>query len=242
MKLIIDVGNTNIKLAVFEKKYILKKYIYKPNHEIDLSPIFSRFYKIKNIFFCGNNKNLNKHLDNIINDKSVKIFYWESISKFILDIEYDTIDSLGYDRIGGSVGAQFTFPNFKNHLIIDIGTCITYDIVSDNIYKGGQISPGINLRLKSLSEINSKLPNLKFQEPFKFLGKSTFESIQSGVFFGIYDEIRSRILFYNNQFKNLNTVITGGDSVFLKKRIKNVNFDDDILMKGLNLLLDQNVK
>ena len=62
------------------------------------------------------------------------------------------------------------------------------------------------------------------------------------VFFGIYDEIISRILFYNNKFKNLNIVITGGDSVFFKKRIKNVNFDNDILMKGLNLLLEHNVK
>ena len=87
-------------------------------------------------------------------------------------------------------------------MIIDIGTCITYDIVSNKIYKGGQISPGINLRLKSLSGVNSKLPNLKFQEPYKFLGKSTFESIQSGVFFGVYDEIISRILLYNNKFKN----------------------------------------
>ena len=242
MKLIIDIGNTNIKLAVFEKKNIIKKYIYKSIQEIDLSPILSRFYKIKYILFCGQNKSLNKHLNNIINDKSVKIFYWDNISKFMIDIEYDKIDSLGYDRIGGSIGALFTFPNFKNHLIIDIGTCITYDIVSNKIYKGGQISPGINLRLKSLSGVNSKLPNLKFQEPYKFLGKSTFESIQSGVFFGIYDEIISRILYYNNKFKNLNTVITGGDSVFFKKRIKNVNFDNDILMKGLNLLLEHNVK
>ena len=242
MKLIIDIGNTNIKLAVFENKYILKKYIYKSNNEINLSPILSKFYKIKYVLVCGKNKSLSKHLNNIINDKTVKIFYWDSISKFILEIEYDKIDSLGYDRIGGSVGALVSFPNFKNHLIIDIGTCITFDIVSGNIYKGGQISPGINLRLKSFSDINSKLPNLKFQEPNKFLGKSTFESIQSGVFFGIYDEIKSRILFYNNQFKNLNIIITGGDSVFFKKRIKNVNFDDDILMKGLNLLLEHNVK
>ena len=92
----------------------------------------------------------------------------------MIGLEYDKIDSLGYDRIGGSIGALFTFPNFKNHLIIDIGTCITYDIVSDNIYKGGQISPGINLRLKSFSDANSKLPNLKFQEPHKFLGKLHF--------------------------------------------------------------------
>ena len=242
MKLIIDVGNTNTKLAVVEKKNILKRYIYTSNREMDLSPIFSKFQKIKYIFFCGQNKILDKHVNSIIKDKSVRIFYWESINKFMIGIEYDKIDSLGYDRIGGSIGALFTFPNFKNHLIIDIGTCITYDIVSDNIYKGGQISPGINLRLKSFSDVNSKLPNLKFQEPHKFLGKSTFESIQSGVFFGIYDEIKSRILFYNNKFKNLNTVITGGDSIFFKKRIKNVNFDDDILMKGLNLLLEYNVK
>ena len=102
-------------------------------------------------------------------------------------------------------------------MIIDIGTCITYDIVSDNIYKGGQISPGINLRLKSLSDVNSKLPNLKFQEPYKLLGKSTFESIQSGVFLAFMTKLFQEFYFYNNKFKNLNIVITGGDSVFFKK-------------------------
>ena len=91
MKLIIDVGNTNTKLAVVEKKNILKRYIYRSNREIDLSLIFSKFQKIKYIFFCGKNKILDKQVNSIIKDKSVIILYWESISKFMIGIEYSKL-------------------------------------------------------------------------------------------------------------------------------------------------------
>ena len=121
MKLIIDVGNTNTKLAVIEKKNILKRYIYSSNREIDLSLIFSKFQKIKYIFFCGKNKILDKQVNSIIKDKSVIILYWESISKFMIDANTTTL--IVWVMINWDHRDTIYFPNFKNHLIIDIGTC-----------------------------------------------------------------------------------------------------------------------
>jgi len=160
----------------------------------------------------------------------------------MINVEYDELNNLGFDRFGVSVGAKFLYPNYNNHLIIDIGSCITYDIVLNNNYKGGQISPGINLRLKSLSSFTTSLPDLQFSKPKNILGNSTIESIHSGVFFGIFDEINSRIEFYRKLTPKLNVILTGGDASHFKKTIKNVIFDDNLLMKGLNLLLDYNVK
>ena len=134
------------------------------------------------------------------------------------------------------------YPKFKNHLIIDIGSCITYDLILNKKYKGGQISPGINIRLKSLSSFTTSLPNLQFLKPEKMLGNSTKNSILSGVFFGVNDEIKARIELYKKEITSLNVILTGGDASHFKNRIKNVVFDDDLLMKGLNLLLIYNVE
>lgn len=242
MQLIIDVGNTNIKLAFFQQSKLLKKILYNPKNKNELISLFSNFNELNHILFCGENRNLKMQINNIIKNKKVNLIDWKNINKDMLSIEYDKLNDLGFDRLGVSVGAKFLYPNYNNHLIIDIGSCITYDLVLNSNYKGGQISPGINFRLKSLSSFTNSLPSLQFVKPEKMLGNSTFDSIQSGVFFGVFDEIKSRIDFYKKEIPALNVILTGGDSLYFKKTIKNVIFDDNLLMKGLNLLLNYNVK
>ena len=242
MKLIIDIGNSNIKLGVFQNNKLLEKIRYNVKNKNELVSFFSNFPNINHIFFCGKSYKLNTQINNIIKDKNVSITHWKNIEDYMINVEYDKLNDLGFDRIGVSVGAKFLYPNYNNHLIIDIGSCITYDIVLNNNYKGGQISPGINLRLKSLSSFTTSLPDLQFSKPKKILGNSTIESIRSGVFFGVFDEIKSRIEFHKKLTPKLNVILTGGDALHFKKTIKNVIFDDNLLMKGLNLLLDYNVK
>ena len=242
MRLIIDIGNTNIKLGVFKDTKLLKKIRYNLQKEDELISLFVNFSTIKKILFCGKNSKLKTQINNIIKHKDVKLMYWKNLNKNMINVEYDELNNLGFDRLGVSIGAKFLYPNYNNHLIIDIGSCITYDLILNECYKGGQISPGINLRLKSLTTFTTSLPNLQFSEPKKLLGNSTIDSIQSGVFFGILDEINSRIALYKKETPELNVILTGGDSLHFKKTIKNVVFDDNLLMKGLNLLLDYNVK
>jgi len=242
MRLIVDIGNTNIKLGVFKNTKLLKKLRYNLLKEDELISLFVKFPTINKILFCGKNNKLKTQINNIIKHKDVQLIYWKNINKNMINIEYNELNNLGFDRLGVSIGAKFLYPNYDNHLIIDIGSCITYDLILNDCYKGGQISPGINLRLKSLTTFTTSLPNLQFSEPKNLLGNTTISSIQSGVFFGIFDEISSRIAFYKNRTPEINVILTGGDSLHFKKTIKNVVFDDNLLMKGLNLLLDYNVK
>ena len=93
-----------------------------------------------------------------------------------------------------------------------------------------------------MSSFTTSLPIIQFKKPKKLLGKSTFDSIQAGIFFGISDEIQSRVEFYRKKNPNLNVILTGGDALYFSKTIKNIVFDDNLLMKGLNLLLNYNVK
>ena len=145
------------------------------------------------------------------------------------------------DRIGLVSAAFFKFPN-ENSLVVDIGTCITYDFIdSKNIYHGGAISPGINMRYKSLNKFTSNLPLLEFDNVEKLIGSSTEESIHIGVYNGIIGEINEYINRLEKKYLKLNVIITGGDSTFLLNKIKNAIFaDQDFLAIGLNNILKHN--
>ena len=151
---------------------------------------------------------------------------------------YETPETLGVDRIALVSGAVKKFPN-KNILIIDAGTCITFDFVNDKtVYFGGAISPGIEMRYKSLHAFTSKLPILEKNYPQNFIGKNTIESINSGIVNGVTQEIKGVINQYKKKYTDLTVVLTGGDINFLAKQLKSSIFaHQNFLLEGLNEIL-----
>ena len=129
-------------------------------------------------------------------------------------------------------------------LIIDAGSCITYDFKNfKNEYLGGGISPGISMRFKSLNSFTANLPLISSTNSFKLVGDTTKSSLISGVMNGTVSEINGIIKQYFEEFKNIKIILTGGDSNFLRKRIKNSIFaDQNFLLKGLNKLLEDNIR
>jgi type III pantothenate kinase len=156
---------------------------------------------------------------------------------------YKTPQTLGIDRIAAVAGAQFLFPQ-KNGLVIDAGTCITYDAISSNgEYKGGAISLGLTLRLRALHEFTNKLPLIEPRWPMNLEGNSTEESILAGVCVGLIDEINGKIQRYEQQYSELQVILTGGDADFLGKHLKSNIFAAPLLvLLGLNQILLFNVK
>jgi type III pantothenate kinase len=134
-----------------------------------------------------------------------------------------------------ATGAILQFPN-KNRLIIDAGTCITYDYVdSENNYLGGAISPGIRLRYQALNNYTAKLPLLTKEEPISSIGNSTNQSIHSGVINGVANEIDGFINDFMAKNENFIIILTGGDAEFLAKRLKNTIFaNPNFLLESLN--------
>ena len=130
----------------------------------------------------------------------------------------------------------------KNVLIIDAGTCITYDFINtDNEYLGGAISPGIRVRYKSLNNLTANLPLLESEMPKSIIGESTDESIHSGVIYGILNEIDGVIESYKLKFSDLTVILTGGDAKFLSKQLKSSIFaNSNFLLEGLNFILQFN--
>ena len=160
--------------------------------------------------------------------------------KLPFSIQYKD-ETLGEDRVALVSAGLNLYPD-KDLLIIDIGTCITYDLVSSNKeYIGGSISPGFNLRYSSLHDYTSNLPKLNFMPIESIIGESTEEHIHTGVFNGVIGEINYNITRHRNDLPNIETIICGGGANFLLNKIKNVIFaDQDFLAHGLNHILQIN--
>ena len=150
---------------------------------------------------------------------------------------YKTPLSLGIDRMVLVAGAVLSRP-LQNRLIIDAGTCITFDFInSNNEYLGGSISPGIHLRYKSLHDYTDRLPLLDTKTPHRLIGNSTTEAIHSGVINGTTSELDGFISNYQEAYPNLTVILTGGDALFLAKRLKSTIFaNSNFLLESLNTL------
>ena len=240
MVLVIDFGNTQIKTAVFEQDNLLDKQIISyDNWQSRFKIILDLFPKIDNIVAASvKNSDYSDFLDD---QTSIKYTLIGHDSKFPFTNLYTTPQTLGIDRMVLAAGAVFQFPN-KNRLVIDLGTCITYDFIdSTNCYLGGAISPGIRLRYESLHNYTSKLPLLTFEIPERVIGNSTHQAIHSGIINGIVYEIEG---FSNSYFKdndNFIIILTGGDSIFLANQLKNTIFaNSNFLLESLNQTFQYN--
>lgn len=236
MLLTIDVGNSRIKVAVFEHNKQVDFFIFETNEALkNFENIFQKYPNLQKIILSSVGK-LDEEVVNFIKNK----FPTEIIdhkSKFPFINLYATPETLGIDRMVLAAGATLMYPN-QNRLIIDAGTCITYDFVNaENQYLGGAISPGIKIRYKSLNNYTSKLPLLTISEDFEIIGNSTKSAIHSGVINGVIFEIEEFISQYSLKNQDLTIILTGGDAEFLAKRLKSTIFaNSNFLLESLNLL------
>ncbi len=240
MKLIIDIGNTKVKTAIFEKKELKDFFVFEKTDELLQSTIFEK----NNITNCIISTVVNE-VDNFTNQlkQKTKVLLFTAETKIPINNLYQSASTLGSDRLAASVGANALFPN-KNILIIDCGTCIKYNFVNNkNEYIGGAISLGLQMRFNALNTFTARLPLIQKDENFNTLiGTNTTESILSGVEMGVIAEVKGFIEQYEKQYTDMKILLTGGDVNFFAKRLKNSIFADQFLiLKGLNEILDFNI-
>ncbi|WP_298303028.1 type III pantothenate kinase [Flavobacterium sp.] len=240
MLLVIDVGNTQIKAAVFEQNTLLKKEIIAyQDWQMSLKKVIKKFSEISILVVASVGK-LEKN-DFLTLDSGLNVYFITRESKFPFNNLYASPSTLGIDRMIIASGAVLQFPK-KNRLVIDAGTCITYDFIDSNDnYLGGAISPGIRLRYESLHNYTAKLPLLKKEKPIEIVGNSTTQSIHSGVINGVSFEIEGFINSVLDKNDNFIIILTGGDAVFLAERLKNTIFaNPNFLLESLNQTFQYN--
>ena len=242
MILVIDVGNSRIKAAVFEGDTLFEIFIFS---KIELQK------KIENIL-----KNFENIADLVVSsvgdvekqtfleyDNRVNVHFLNHDDPFPFNNSYATPATLGIDRMVLAAGATLQFP-MMNRLVIDAGTCVTYDFIDiENNYLGGAISPGLRLRYEALHNFTAKLPLLSLDSPKNFIGNATTESIHSGVVNGLVFEIDGFIEAYKAKYSNFIIILTGGDADFLAKRLKNTIFaNSNFLLESLNQTFQYKIK
>ena len=237
MKLIIDIGNTAVKTALFEDKQLLS-YAVLDTCALQNILVFVGSHTISSAIISSVTA-LNADTEKII--QYFNALFLNGNTPLPITIDYKTPNTLGRDRIAAVVGASVLFPK-QDVLVFDAGTCLTIDFINkEKVYKGGRISPGIMMRYKALNQFTNKLPLCEFSESSMLLGDNTNSSIISGVQQGILAEVRDIINVYKKENKKTIIAVTGGDCFFFEKELKSSIFANPFLvMEGLNEILDYN--
>jgi len=239
MLLAIDIGNTRIKAAVFEGNSISGLFAFDPELlPTELSAILEKFPAVTEMVVSSVGFEPDLVLPSAIPVHQVSRS-WPMPFKNL----YETPQTLGIDRMILASGAVLAYPKM-NRLVIDAGTCITYDFIDkDDNYIGGAISPGIKLRYKALHDYTAKLPLLDNIATEGYIGMSTEKSIHSGVVNGAVYEIEGFIQRYSESYPNFIIILTGGDGDFLAERLKNNIFaNSNFLLESLNQTYQYKIK
>ena len=235
MNLTIDVGNTLMKVALFENYEEKNFYSLEKRDLVFFEKLFS-VNKIEHGILCS----VREQDDELINFLRSKISLLEMNSQVKLPIKilYENQEALGADRLALACGASFQYPQ-KNVLVIGCGTCITIDFVNEKQeYIGGSISPGVEMRLKAMNHFTAKLPLLEISSSKNFIGRNTEQAMLSGAVNGAAAELDGMISLYKKYFSNLEVILTGGNTDLLLPKLESKIFaDSKFLLHSLNKIL-----
>ena len=232
----IDIGNSQVKIGLIEEDKLLKA------ENVETSSILK---------YLRENKVSNLIISSVTEDKTLitelvkdyqNLVVLKSDTPVPLNIDYETPNTLGIDRVAAAVGA---INHFQGPLVIvDAGSCITCDLIDEkNIFRGGTISPGLQMRLQAMHTFTSKLPLLKLATPKQLIGRSTDDAMLSGVVNGSRQEITGIIGEYQKKHPDLMVIICGGDANYFDNIIEfNIFVLPNLVLEGLNAILRFNGK
>ncbi len=242
-QLVIDIGNTLVKAAIFDGDQLVEVHHYEQVTHVELQLLLSKYPVKKAIISTV--RGITETWFGIL-EQQVQVLYFNRNMAQDVQNHYGTPQTLGLDRLAAVLGARHLFPADDN-LVIDAGTCITYDGIDAGAnYYGGSISPGLNMRYKALQHYTAVLPLVEADPDFSgYYGNNTVNAIRSGVQNGLIYEIEGFIKSYQKQARSLNIILTGGDSVFLDTVLKNsifagyIKLEPYLVLKGLNAAIQE---
>lgn len=241
INLCIDIGNTRTKAAIFKDNLLIHIQSFT-SFSIQQFHSLTKEYTIQSIM-----------LSSVAKEENTLVSYLEKQADFFVNLShttpipitnvYATPQTLGKDRLAAVIGANELYPA-HNVLVIDIGTCITYDFIDHKArYHGGNISPGVYMKLRALHTFTGRLPLIKMDKLTlpSLVGNNTENAIISGVILGTLSEIEQMITNYSSVYQPLQVIFTGGDAHFFESQLKNSIFvSSNLVLLGLNKILNYN--
>jgi type III pantothenate kinase len=237
VSLCLDFGNTMLKAAIFMDDKLVENIVFNEQEALfTLDKIVTIHKPQKTI------------LSSVIHhDKEIETYLQQHTQLIILNSQtrlpflnaYGSPETLGNDRLALVAALSNIYPK-EDSIVISIGTCITYNFLAkNNAFRGGAISPGVNIRLQAMHQFTDKLPLISREGHLSILGYDTETSIRSGAINGIAAEIDGMIARFEAQYGKINAVLTGGDGTYFESRLKSKIFvDTNFLFKGLYAILE----
>ncbi|MGQ1890911.1 type III pantothenate kinase [Thermophagus sp. OGC60D27] len=235
MNLAIDQGNSSIKMGFFDKGNLIATYKLIFPDQKKISELY-RLHQPNKVILSSVTKET-KLIEQYFQSQKIPFHLLDHTTPLPFRHQYKTPETLGLDRLAAIAGALTLYPQ-ENLLVVDAGTAITFDLVVNNTFVGGNISPGIHMRFMALHQFTKGLPKI---EPGRsdFWGRSTEEAIRSGVQNGIALEIDAYIERTRQQYPDIKTIMTGGDADFFVTYTKNIIFvHPNLVLYGLNRILE----
>ncbi len=248
MNLCIDQGNSRTKVALMtDEGKIIQHFIYKSFSSADVERLFA-LYDITNSIISSV-INIEPAIVNALAKLSQYFVLFDHNTPVPIRNGYDTPETLGQDRLAAAVGAQQLCPN-ENLLIIDVGSAITYDFVSEKgEYTGGNIAPGLKMRFTMLQRMTKKLPLVEVgeNELIPLFGKNTRDAIAAGVIRGVAYEVKGYMRTLREKTSHFQTYLTGGNASFIlsatrssRTEKREIHYEKHLVLIGLNTILVYN--
>ncbi len=243
ISLCFDFGNTLLKCAVFKNASVHKIIVLENDSNETINDLIKEYQPLKTILASVINHNPN--IEKILAEKS-RFHLLSYQTKLPFTSPVGKPETIGADRLALASAAVRFYPD-KNNLVIGLGSCITYNFINKfNQFIGGSISPGMEMRFKSLQTFTAKLPLIQpdlkdVMWNFPVIGYDTKTNILSGVLFGMVSEIDGIIKKYSQQYDNFNVLLTGGNAPYFVRHLKSKIFaDPGLIFKGLYAISEYN--
>ncbi len=233
-----DFGNTRLKAALFQNSKLIEIFIFENDGVEIIGSVLKNFDIQKTILSSVIDHD--PEIENLLSSKT-KFHKLNHLSRLPFTTPVGKPETIGADRLALSAAAVYFFPK-QHNLVIGMGSCITYNFINaDHEFLGGGISPGMEMRMKSLNQFTAKLPIVKPDGNVPLVGYDTVTNILSGVVMGMANEIDGFINAYKERYGNFNVHLTGGDLVYLAPHLKNQIFaDPELIFKGLYAVSEVN--
>ena len=245
MNLCIDQGNSRTKVALMtDEGKMINQFIYKQFSSAEVERLFDLYDITDSII--SSVVNIEAAVVNVLHRRSQHFVLFDHTTPVPIKNGYDTPHTLGQDRLAAAVGAKSICPN-ENLLIIDVGSAITYDFVSDQgEYMGGNIAPGLKMRLTMLHRMTKKLPLVEVDENelIPLFGKNTRDAIAAGVVRGVAYEVKGYMRTLSEKVPHYQTFVTGGNAPYILNNVRTsrtekreLRYEKYLVLKGLNEIL-----
>lgn len=238
--LCVDIGNTRVKFGIFAGEALIEADSGDVGEVYTKVTDLSAIFPFSRMIVSSTRRDIPLEIREF--GKSMELYLELSHEMNLpIQLDYETPETLGRDRIAGAAGALAIFPG-EAVIIVDAGTCITYDFLDKNgFFRGGSIAPGMQMRLKAMHVFTEKLPLAPFEPQNELLGKSTLKALQNGAIQGTKFEIESFIMHIKQKFGPIKVIFTGGDANnfvdFFNSKIFVVQ---NLVLIGLNKIINHN--